>query len=283
MPWEDVFESIEPEPLAAGTIGQVHAATLESGDRVVVKVQRHGAADEIMRDLGLLELFAEKAENRDGLRRARRLPGGHPPPLGLAQPRARLPPGGREHRPARRGAASPTRGSPCPHVYPRALDASACSCSTSSTASRPRRADVPERQRCRAAADRVVLPADPRRRLLPRRPASRATCSGRTARSTSSTAAWSASSTRELREQMLLLVTAFWQEDDEFLAEIVLSLLGEETAGRTSTSTSFEPRSRSSFGRARPVAAARSSSGRSCRRSRRSPRATTSACRPRSR
>jgi ubiquinone biosynthesis protein len=69
VPWEDVFESIDPEPLAAGTIGQVHAATLEGGDRVVVKVQRHGAEEEIMRDLGLLELFAEKAEHRDGLRR----------------------------------------------------------------------------------------------------------------------------------------------------------------------------------------------------------------------
>ena len=69
VPWEDVFESIDAEPLAAGTIGQVHRATLESGDRVVVKVQRPGAADEIMRDLGLLELFAEKAEHREGMRR----------------------------------------------------------------------------------------------------------------------------------------------------------------------------------------------------------------------
>jgi ubiquinone biosynthesis protein len=69
VPWEDVFASIDPEPLAAGTIGQVHAATLEGGDRVVVKVQRQGAEEEIMRDLGLLELFAEKAEHRDGLRR----------------------------------------------------------------------------------------------------------------------------------------------------------------------------------------------------------------------
>ena len=44
VPWEDVFESIEPEPLAAGTIGQVHRARLEAGERVVVKVQRPGAA-----------------------------------------------------------------------------------------------------------------------------------------------------------------------------------------------------------------------------------------------
>src|SRR5206468_7618707 len=35
VPWEDVFESIDPEPLAAGTIGQVHKATLERGDLVV--------------------------------------------------------------------------------------------------------------------------------------------------------------------------------------------------------------------------------------------------------
>ncbi len=74
VPWEDVFASIDPEPLAAGTIGQVHKATLESGDRVVVKVQRPGARDEIMRDIGLLRLFAEKTESREALRRIVDLP-----------------------------------------------------------------------------------------------------------------------------------------------------------------------------------------------------------------
>ncbi|MBA3717530.1 MAG: universal stress protein [Actinobacteria bacterium] len=68
VPWEDVFESIDPEPLAAGTIGQVHRARLEDGDRVVVKVQRPTAREEIFRDLGLLELFAEKAASRPALR-----------------------------------------------------------------------------------------------------------------------------------------------------------------------------------------------------------------------
>jgi ubiquinone biosynthesis protein len=68
VPWEDVFESIEPEPLAAGTIGQVHRARLEGGHRVVIKVQRPDAAAEIERDLGLLALFAEKAEGREALR-----------------------------------------------------------------------------------------------------------------------------------------------------------------------------------------------------------------------
>jgi ubiquinone biosynthesis protein len=67
VPWEDVFEHIDPEPLAAGTIGQVHRARLEGGHRVVVKVQRPDAAEEIERDLGLFAIFAEKAEGREAL------------------------------------------------------------------------------------------------------------------------------------------------------------------------------------------------------------------------
>jgi predicted unusual protein kinase regulating ubiquinone biosynthesis (AarF/ABC1/UbiB family) len=74
VPWEDVFASIEPEPLAAGTIGQVHRAVLEDGDRVVVKVQRPTAEHDILRDLSLLELFAEKTANRQALRRIIDLP-----------------------------------------------------------------------------------------------------------------------------------------------------------------------------------------------------------------
>jgi predicted unusual protein kinase regulating ubiquinone biosynthesis (AarF/ABC1/UbiB family) len=53
VPWEDVFKSIDPNPLAAGTIAQVLRATLESGDRVVVKVQRPTARAEIEQDLAL--------------------------------------------------------------------------------------------------------------------------------------------------------------------------------------------------------------------------------------
>ena len=68
VPWEDVFASIDPEPLAAGTIGQVHRATLETGARVVVKIQRPTARDDILADLGLLEAFADKAAERPGLR-----------------------------------------------------------------------------------------------------------------------------------------------------------------------------------------------------------------------
>ena len=67
VPWEDVFESIDPKPLAAGTIAQVHRATLENGDRVVVKVQRPTARGEIEQDLALLEVFAEKVGKRPAL------------------------------------------------------------------------------------------------------------------------------------------------------------------------------------------------------------------------
>src|SRR4051794_28508082 len=69
VPWEDVFASIDSEPLAAGTIGQVHRATLDDGSHVVIKVQRPRAEEEILRDLGLFELFAEKALKHEELRR----------------------------------------------------------------------------------------------------------------------------------------------------------------------------------------------------------------------
>jgi len=67
VPWEDVFESIDPQPLAAGTIAQVHRATLAAGERVVVKVQRPNARADIEQDLELLSAFARKAERRAGI------------------------------------------------------------------------------------------------------------------------------------------------------------------------------------------------------------------------
>jgi ubiquinone biosynthesis protein len=67
VPWEDVFGSIDPKPLAAGTIAQVQRATLANGDRVVVKVQRPTARETIEQDLALLEVFAENVGKRPGL------------------------------------------------------------------------------------------------------------------------------------------------------------------------------------------------------------------------
>ncbi len=69
VPWEDVFESVDPTPLAAGTIAQVHRATLANGERVVIKVQRPTAREEIEQDLALLEVFVEKVRKRPVLQK----------------------------------------------------------------------------------------------------------------------------------------------------------------------------------------------------------------------
>jgi predicted unusual protein kinase regulating ubiquinone biosynthesis (AarF/ABC1/UbiB family)/nucleotide-binding universal stress UspA family protein len=74
VPWEDVFGRIEPEPMAAGTIAQVHKAALADGSRVVVKVQRPSAEADIMRDLGLFRLFAEKTADRPAFRQVIDMP-----------------------------------------------------------------------------------------------------------------------------------------------------------------------------------------------------------------
>ncbi len=68
VPWEDVFDHVAPEPLAAGTIAQVHRAVLANGEKAVVKVQRPDARGLIEQDLALLEVFAAKASDRPGLK-----------------------------------------------------------------------------------------------------------------------------------------------------------------------------------------------------------------------
>lgn len=52
------FCSFDPEPLAAASLGQVHAATLRDGRAVVVKVQRPGIRKQIAEDLEVLEELA---------------------------------------------------------------------------------------------------------------------------------------------------------------------------------------------------------------------------------
>ena len=65
LPLEKVFLTYEQQPFAAASIAQVHAATLESGEPVVVKVQRPRVATIIQTDLNLLMELAERLENRD--------------------------------------------------------------------------------------------------------------------------------------------------------------------------------------------------------------------------
>ena len=60
----EVFASFDREPLAAASIGQVHAATLHDGTEVVVKVRRPAAAEDVELDLEILRNLAARASQR---------------------------------------------------------------------------------------------------------------------------------------------------------------------------------------------------------------------------
>jgi len=58
-PWDEVFEFIKPDPIAAASIGQVYKAKLKSnGHTVAVKVQRPGCEDTISLDLYILRWYS---------------------------------------------------------------------------------------------------------------------------------------------------------------------------------------------------------------------------------
>ena len=59
---EEIFTELNPEPLAAASIAQVHRARLEDGTEVVVKVRRPGIRPTIEADLRLLQRMAKIAE-----------------------------------------------------------------------------------------------------------------------------------------------------------------------------------------------------------------------------
>ncbi|MFB6232199.1 MAG: ABC1 kinase family protein [Salinibacter sp.] len=54
---DTLFREIDPEPLGAASIAQVHRATTHRGDDVVVKVIKPGIRDVVTSDLKLLEFF----------------------------------------------------------------------------------------------------------------------------------------------------------------------------------------------------------------------------------
>lgn len=64
QPLDAVFSSFEQEPLAAASIAQVHAATLLSGEPVVVKVQRPAVSTLVHRDLRVMSWLAPKLVGR---------------------------------------------------------------------------------------------------------------------------------------------------------------------------------------------------------------------------
>lgn len=56
---QQVFREIDPVPLAAASIAQVHRAVLNGGTEVVVKIQRPGIVDVINDDINILYYLAE--------------------------------------------------------------------------------------------------------------------------------------------------------------------------------------------------------------------------------
>jgi hypothetical protein len=59
QPPEEVFAYLDPEPLAAASLAQVHSATLPDGSEVVVKVQRPHILETIDTDLEILADMAQ--------------------------------------------------------------------------------------------------------------------------------------------------------------------------------------------------------------------------------
>jgi ubiquinone biosynthesis protein len=63
-PIKEVFATFDPEPVAAASIGQAHAATLPDGVEVIIKVRRPGVVEQIEEDLEILQHLAITASRR---------------------------------------------------------------------------------------------------------------------------------------------------------------------------------------------------------------------------
>ncbi len=61
-PLSEIYRSINPEPLASASIAQVHAATLASGEDVVIKVQKPGVETVLATDFNVLYVSARVLE-----------------------------------------------------------------------------------------------------------------------------------------------------------------------------------------------------------------------------
>lgn len=66
-PPDKIFHDFQWEPVASASIGQVHAARLDGGQRVVIKVQRPGVHGQVEEDLEILHNLARLAMERTPL------------------------------------------------------------------------------------------------------------------------------------------------------------------------------------------------------------------------
>lgn len=74
-PVEEIFAALDPEPLAAASLAQVHAATLHDGSEVVVKIQRPNVEAAVSVDLDILADTARLLQTRTPLGEIYDLPG----------------------------------------------------------------------------------------------------------------------------------------------------------------------------------------------------------------
>ncbi len=63
-PLGQIFQSVEPDPLASASVAQVHAARLLTGEDVVIKVTRPGIDKIIAQDVALLHSIAALVDSR---------------------------------------------------------------------------------------------------------------------------------------------------------------------------------------------------------------------------
>jgi ubiquinone biosynthesis protein len=63
-PPEELYAHFDQTPLAAASLGQVHAAVLHDGRKVAVKVQRPNLDKQVRADLGIARVFGRYAERR---------------------------------------------------------------------------------------------------------------------------------------------------------------------------------------------------------------------------
>ena len=99
VPWEDVFDHIEPQPLAAGTIAEVHRADARErreGRREGAAARREGAD---RAGPGAAGGVRREGRAPAGAQAGDRHGGGVHVPVGLAASRAGLPAGGGQHAP----------------------------------------------------------------------------------------------------------------------------------------------------------------------------------------
>src|SRR5215467_4615206 len=60
----EVFNSVDPEPVAAASLAQAHAARRRGGQPVILKVQRPGVDKQVTRDLGMIRRLTRRLESR---------------------------------------------------------------------------------------------------------------------------------------------------------------------------------------------------------------------------